>query len=133
MADIIQLAEGVAREIGEGAEVRLAPEFSLKDLSEMRIVVVPAGLDSKPVARGYREETLKIQVGVLKRCTEDEIVDLVNTVVTLGNGFLDKTVAGVRCHKVAYSPLYSPEDFREKRQFTGVVELTFMQVSGSTG
>lgn len=133
MADIIQLAEAVAREIGESAEVRLVPEFDLRDLNEMHIVVVPAGLVSKPVARGYREETLKIQVGVLKRCTEDEIVDLVNTVVSIGTDFLDRSVSGVRCHKVGYAPLYSPEDFREKRQFTGVAELTFIQVKGPAG
>ncbi len=130
MADIIKLAEEVAREIGEGAEVRLVPEFSLRDISAMHIVVVPAGLGVKPVARGYTEETHTVQVGVLKRCTEDELVDLVNTVVGLGSGFLERKLEGMRCVKVAYAPLYSPEHFREKRQFTGIAELTFVGVAG---
>ena len=35
MADIIDLAEGVAAEIGDGAEVMFAPEFDLKGIKEM--------------------------------------------------------------------------------------------------
>ena len=56
MADIIDLAEGVAAEIGDGAEVMFAPEFDLKGIKEKRIVVVPAGIETKPNARDYLEE-----------------------------------------------------------------------------
>ena len=54
MVDIIKLAEAVAAEIsapGE-AEVMYAPELDLKGIKELRIIVTPAGLDMKPVARG---------------------------------------------------------------------------------
>lgn len=126
MADIIQLAEAVAHEV-EG-ELMFAPELDLKGIKEMRTIVVPCGLGCKPISRGSNEDTLKVQVGVLKKCTEDEIVDLVNTVITLGKGFLDKRLAGAKCTHIEYSPLYSPEHLRERRQFTGVVELTFKAV-----
>ena len=130
MADIVELAEAVAAEIsapGE-AEVAFAPEFDLKDLKEMRVVVVPSGLEMKPISRSASEDTMHIQVGVLKRCTEDDIVDLVNTVVSIGRGFLDRRVAGAVCTEVKYLPLYAPEHLRERRQFTGVVELVFKSV-----
>ena len=65
MADIIDLAEGVAAEIGDGAEVMFAPEFDLKGIKERRIVVVPAGIETKPNARDYLEDRLKVQVGLL--------------------------------------------------------------------
>ena len=68
MADIIELAEGVAAEIGNGAEVMFAPEFDLKGIKEKRIVVVPAGIETKPNARDYLEDRLKVQVGLLKKC-----------------------------------------------------------------
>ena len=55
MADIIELAEGVAEEIGDGADVMFAPEFDLKGIKEKRIVVVPAGIETKPNARDYLE------------------------------------------------------------------------------
>ena len=35
MADIIELAEGVAEEIGDGAEVMFVPEFDLKGMVKM--------------------------------------------------------------------------------------------------
>ncbi|MGN0847880.1 MAG: hypothetical protein ACI4RA_10920 [Kiritimatiellia bacterium] len=130
MADIIELAQAVADAIsvpGE-AEVSFAPEFDLKGLREMKVVVVPSGLEMKPISRSASEDTMHIQVGVLKKCTEDEIVDLVNTVITIGRSFLDRKVAGATCVDVKYLPLYAPEHLRERRQFTGVVELVFKSV-----
>ena len=113
MADIIDLTEGVAAEIGDGAEVMFAPEFDLKGIKEKRIVVVPSGIETKPNARDY---------------LEDRLPALVREVVSTGRRFLHKWVAGVRCVKAECNPLYSPEHLRERRQFTGVVELTFLSV-----
>lgn len=133
MADIIRLAEAVAAEIsapGE-AEVMFAPELDLKGIRELRIIVAPTGLIMKPLSRGCCEDSLQIHIGVLKRCTEDEIPDLVNTVVGIGRSFLDKRLEGATCTKVAYNPLYFPDHLRERRQFTGVIELTFLTVSNN--
>ena len=127
MADIIKLAEAVASEV-EG-DLMFAPELDLKGIREMRVIVVPAGLGVKPISRGASEDSMKIQVGVLKKCTEDEVVDLVNTVITIGRRFLDRKLAGATCTHIEYNPLYDPTHLRERRQFTGVVELTFKAVS----
>lgn len=127
MADIIKLAEAVASEV-EG-DLMFAPELDLKGIREMRVIVVPAGLGVKPISRGASEDSMKIQVGVLKKCTEDEVVDLVNTVITIGRSFLDRKLAGATCTHIEYNPLYDPTHLRERRQFTGVVELTFKAVS----
>ena len=127
MADIIKLAEAVASEV-EG-DLMFAPELDLKGIREMRVIVVPAGLGVKPISRGASEDSMKIQVGVLKKCTEDEVVDLVNTVITIGRSFLDRRLAGATCTHIEYNPLYDPTHLRERRQFTGVVELTFKAVS----
>ena len=127
MADIIKLAEAVASEV-EG-DLMFAPELDLKGIREMRVNVVPAGLGVKPISRGASEDSMKIQVGVLKKCTEDEVVDLVNTVITIGRSFLDRKLAGATCTHIEYNPLYDPTHLRERRQFTGVVELTFKAVS----
>ena len=127
MADIIKLAEAVASEV-EG-DLMFAPELDLKGIREMRVIVVPAGLGVKPISRGASEDSMKILVGVLKKCTEDEVVDLVNTVITIGRSFLDRKLAGATCTHIEYNPLYDPTHLRERRQFTGVVELTFKAVS----
>ena len=116
MADIIELAEGVAAEIGDGADVMFAPEFDLKGIKEKRIVVVPAGIETKPNARDYLEDRLKVQVGILKKCTEDDVPALIREVTATGRRFLHKWVAGLRCVKAECNPLYSPEHLRDRRQ-----------------
>ena len=129
MVNIIELAEGVARDIGE-AEVALAPEYALKDVKErMRIVVVPVGIKHKMLARGFREDFLTIHVGVLRKTTEDELVDLVNYAQTLALDFLHTTVRGAKCVEANHTPLYVPDHMRERRQFTGVIELLFKEVN----
>ena len=127
MADIIHLAEAVAKEV-EG-DLMFAPELDLKGIKEMRVIVAPAGLGAKPLSRGACEDTLKVQVGVLKKCTEDEIVDLINTVAGIGRSFLHRELVGATCTHIEYAPLYDPTHLRERRQFTGVVELTFKAIS----
>ena len=129
MDDIIELAEGVAESLGEGAEVSFAPEFDLKGIRELRVIVVPCALGMKPLARGMSEDTLKVHVGVLSKATEDDVPELVRTVTELGRSFLDRRLADATCFKVEYAPLYSPEHLRERRQFTGVIELTFKAVT----
>lgn len=128
MVDIVRLAEGVAKAVSDDAEVQFIPEFDLKALKEMRVVVVPAGIGHKMKARTIREDDLKIHVGVLKRCTEDEVVDLINTVSGIGLDLLYREIEGAKCIMVEYSPLYHPDHLREKRQFTGVLELTFREI-----
>ena len=129
MVDIVALAQGVAERIG-GADVELAPEYSLKDVKERtRIVVVPVGIRHRMLARGFREDLLTVQVGVLRKTTEDELVDLVNYVQTLALGFLHTTIAGAKCVEANHAPLYVPDHMRERRQFTGIIELLFKEVN----
>src|SRR5574344_1701108 len=115
MVDVVKLAEAVASRISApgDAEVMYAPELDMKGL---RIVVVPAGLVMKPLARGSTEDTLTVQVGVLRKCTEDDVPDLVNTVVTIGRSFLDAALEGATCTDVKYAPLYDAAHLRERRQ-----------------
>ncbi|MBQ3808177.1 MAG: hypothetical protein II840_09515 [Kiritimatiellae bacterium] len=129
MVDIIHLAEGVAERIGD-ADVELAPEYSLKDVKERtRIVVVPVGIKHKMLARGFREDLLTVQVGVLRKATEDDLVDLVNYVQTLALDLLHATVCGAKCVEANHAPLYVPEHMKDRRQFTGVIELLFKEVN----
>ena len=130
MVDIIRLAQGIADEIGDGAEVSLAPEFTLKDVkTRKRTVVVPVGVAHKMMARGIRENLLKIQVGVLRKATEDDLEALVSEVQTMALSLLHKTVEGVACVAVEHVPLYDSQIMRERRQFTGVIELTFREIN----
>ena len=129
MVYIISLAHGVAVKIG-GADVELAPEYSIKDVKEKtRIVVVPVGIKHKMLARGFREDFLTIHVGVLRKATSDDLVDLVSYAQSIALDFLHATVCGAKCVEANHAPLYAPDHMRERRQFTGVIELLFKEVN----
>ena len=126
MSEVLKIAEAVAAELVDyHAEVVFFPEFELRELDEMRVVVVPLATEYKTLSRAAHEELLKVQIGFLKRGCEDNLPDLLRLVEGLGLGFLNKKLAGATCVCVAYNPIYSAEHLRERGQFTSVIELTF--------
>lgn len=128
MSAVVTLAAEVALELADfHAEVIFFPEFELRDIEEMKVIVVPLAEEYKPLSRTQHEEILKVQVGFLKRCCEDELPELLRTVEKLGLGFLNKQLVGATCVGVAFNPIYSPEHLRERGQFTSVIELSFKQ------
>lgn len=128
MSAVLDIAEAVAGALEDyHAEVLFFPEFELRDIEEMKVVVVPLSEEYKPLSRTQHEEILKVQVGFLKRGCEDELPELLRTVEGLGLGFLNRQLAGATCVCVAYNPIYSPEHLRERGQFTGIIELSFRQ------
>lgn len=129
MSEILKIAEAVTAELEKyKAELLFFPEFELRELDEMRIVVVPVGTQYKTLSRSSHEELPKVQLGVLKRGCEDTLSELLQFVEALGLGFLNKKLAGATCVCVAYNPIYSPDHLRERGQFTSVIELTFKTV-----
>ena len=127
MSDILTLARAVAEELREyKAELLYFPEFELRDLDDLRIVVVPAGTQYKTLSRAAHEELPKVQIGILKRCREDALDEMLCFAEKLGLlGFLNRKLAGGTCVSVIYNPIYSPEHLRERGQFTSVIELVF--------
>ncbi|MPM41397.1 hypothetical protein SDC9_88052 [bioreactor metagenome] len=129
MSEVLNIANAVAAELSDyHAEVLFFPEFELRELEEMRVVVVPTGTEYKTLSRAVHEELPKVQVGFLKRGCEDNLPELLQLVEGLGLGFLNRRLAGAMCVCVAYNPIYSPEHLRERGQFTSVIELTFKTV-----
>lgn len=129
MSEVVKIAEAVAAELADcNAELMFFPEFDLKELDDMRVAVVPAGIEYKTVSRAAHEELLKVSVGILKRGCEDELPELLRLVEGIGLGFLNKKLAGATCVAVTFDPIYSPEHLRERGQFTSVIQLTFKQI-----
>lgn len=128
MSEIIRIAEAVAESLEKyHAEVLFFPEFELRDLDDLRVVVVPHSTEYKTVSRGRNEEILKVQIGFLKRGSEENLDDLLQTIEKIGLGFLNRKLGGSTCVCVAYNPIYSPEHLRERGQFTSIIELSFKQ------
>ena len=129
MADLVSVAEAVAGELSRyDAKVCFLPEFRLAELAQLRVVVVPTGIEDELSTRDSVGAVYKVSVGVLKKADEGELPSLVGKVREIGRHFLGMHLCGCSCVKVSYDPIYSPEQFREKRQFTGVAVLSFRTV-----
>ncbi len=130
MSEIMKITRAVTAELEEyHAELLYSPEFELRELETMRVVVVPVGTEYKTLSRASHEELLKVSVGVLKRATEDGLPELLQFVEELGRGFLNRKLAGAICIGVAYNPIYASEHLRERGQFTSVIELEFKRIT----
>ena len=129
MSEVVNLAVAVAGFLTEyNAEVLYFPTFDLRDLDDLRVVVVPNSTEYKTVSRERHEEILKVQIGFLKRGSEENLGDLLRIVEKIGLGFLNRKLGGATCVCVAYNPIYSPEHLRERGQFTSIIELTFRKI-----
>lgn len=129
MSEVVNLAVAVACFLTEyNAEVLYFPTFDLRDLDDLRVVVVPNSTEYKTVSRERHEEILKVQIGFLKRGSEENLDDLLRIVEKIGLGFLNRKLGGATCVCVAYNPIYSPEHLRERGQFTSIIELTFRKI-----
>ena len=127
---LITLAKSVQAELKDyNAELQLVPEFTLRELDKMKVVVVPFDMEYKFFSRNKKEKVLKLQIGFLKRATEDELDGLLTFVSETGFKLLGKKFNDVFCTAVAYNPLYSPDQMRENRQFTCIMELTFLEIN----
>ena len=120
------LCETVAASLGEwNAKPALAPEFSLRDLEELKVVVVPVELTYRNISRALKERTVKLQIGFMKRAKKEQLDELLATVEKLGMSFSGKEFCGAKCIAVGFNPIYAADQLRERNQFTSVIELTF--------
>ena len=126
MADALELAmcvRDVLRDLD--AELSFAPQFDLADLNELKVVVVPTDFGLGMATRGSAEEEFGVEVGFLKKATEDELPDLVRFVADVAGRFPGEHFCDAACVEAKFNPLYSPDHLRERRQFTSVLALTF--------
>jgi hypothetical protein len=120
------LCEAVAASLGEwNAKPALAPEFTLRDLEELKVVVVPVELTYRNISRALKERTVKLQIGFMKRAKKEQLDELLATEEKLGMSFSGKEFCGAKCIAVGFNPIYAADQLRERNQFTSVIELTF--------
>jgi len=104
------------------------PVFDLKDMKDLRVTVVPRGVEMTTAGRGLAASDIQIDVAVQKKLSGadnaeidalmglvQEIADFVRSTGRFGDG------SWVRTENV---PIYSPEHLGELRQFTSVLTLT---------
>lgn len=137
MAVWVQLLESVVAELNAGgfsqpftAARHYLPKFDLKDTAALVVAVAPRSFATEVLSRNRDEETLGVDVGILKRLTSDstaEIDPLLDLVQEFKDRFRARTFAAppAVCTEIVIDPLYDLDFLDQKRQFVSVLQLSW--------
>lgn len=142
MHDSIKLADAVAAELNSGSFSRtftaqrlLLPEFELAELTDLKVTVVPKGIEYGPFSRQWTRQELSVDIGIQQKLTGDvetELPGLLAFVQELVLFLRKRTLADfaeVTWLKIQNEPLYAPEHLANQRTFTSVLTVTYQKVS----
>ena len=140
MSAIIDIADAVTAELAAGAgsfsqsftpQRGVLPDFELADLQDLRVTVVPRGVEITGSSRTMSQHDVQIDVGVQKKLGTDldtEVAELVGLVEEISNYLKRRSLAAApqACWvKTANEPVYAPDHLADKRLFTSVLTLTY--------
>jgi len=141
MSTITAIADAIAAHVSAGTflqpvlAVRMfQPAFTLEDLKDLRVSVVPRTLQMTPVTRDSLAIEYVVDVGVQKKLPADnadaEIDELLALVETIADhlrfqrlpGFPDAAWVGI-----SNEPVVSTEALEQHRVFTSVLSVTYRE------
>jgi hypothetical protein len=142
MALAIDIADAVVAELASGsfsqaisATRRVLPEFELSELAELRVTVVPKGVEVSGSTRSVCQHDVQIDIGVQKKLGKNldtEVATLCGLVEEIA-AFLRKRPLAATPYAVwvrtANQPIYAPEHLAEQRVFTSILTVTYRAMS----
>jgi hypothetical protein len=135
MAQITDIADAVVAALNGQtfsqpvtAERAYRAAFDLQEMKDLRVTVVPKGLELITAGRGVAQSDVQIDIGVQKKLTTgddveiDELMGLVQEIVEFVRA--TRQFGDAVWVKTENTPIYSQEHLGELRQFTSVLTLT---------
>ncbi|HBG25669.1 MAG: hypothetical protein A2Y10_02465 [Planctomycetes bacterium GWF2_41_51] len=134
---ILQLADKIVDTLNDGSFVlpftavrTLFPFYELKDLSTLRVTVVPKSVNITTASRSSSEYDYQVDIAIqkaVKTPDDAEITVLAELVLAIAKNFRNKVYQdiGAVCFKQSVDPLYSVEHIQPPSVFTSVVTLNF--------
>jgi len=141
MSTIIEIADAVVAELNGGAfgipfqaQRHYKPTFDLAEMKDLRVTVVPRGVELSGASRSMTQTDVQIDIGVQRKLPADAVNDaaeidaLMRLVEEIADFFRSRRLSA--CPSAAWvrtenKPIYSPEHIEQLRQFTSVLTLTF--------
>ena len=144
MSSLVDIAIAVVDTLNAGmlpagtvAERAYRPMFELTDLKSLHVTVVPKASMAEIVGRIQSQREVQIDVAIQKRVRPEILADSDEIDLLceeIADGFLGQILMQdenelATCTASAREPIYDPEHMDQKRVFTGVATLTFLQFS----
>ena len=115
--------------VGLSAVRAYRPVYDLKDMKDLRVTVVPKGVEMEMAGRGLLQSDVQVDVAVQKKLASGdnaEIDSLMSFVEEVAEFIRAQgRLAGAAWVKTENLPIYSLEHMEQLRQFTSVLTLTF--------
>ncbi len=113
------------------AERHYQPVFDLSEMKDLRVTVVPRGVDVFQTARGKGTFDYKVDVAVQKKFEKgdaaelDPLMELAGEIAELFRAKRLDAFPKAAWVKTEHAPVCAQEHMQELRQFTSVMTLTF--------
>ena len=138
MALCLDVADAVAAELAKGSfaveiEPRrlVLPSFSLADLADLRVTVVPKAVEITGASRSLAQHDVQVDIGIQKKVgpeMDSEVTALCGLVEEVAT-FLKRRPLAAAPHvawvQTANDPIYVPAHLAEQRVFTSVLTATY--------
>jgi hypothetical protein len=140
-ADIIRVTDAVVDELNGSAgifsqsftaERKYLAEIDLQTLSGIKVYVVPFSTSRQVRSRNATRQWVKVQIAVLSKvanlsvATVDPLMDLVQEIRDFLRFRPLAATPGYGWQNDQNEPVYSGQDLHEKRQFTSIVTVDFV-------
>jgi hypothetical protein len=134
---VLQLAEKIVQTLNAGSftlpftAIRtLFPFYELKDLSTLRVTVVPKAVNIATATRSSSEFDYQIDIAIqkaVKSPDDAEVTALTELALAIAKSFRNKVYQdiGAVCFKQSIDPLYSVEHIQPPSVFTSIITLNF--------
>jgi len=146
MALITDIADAVVTELASGGEGfsesftperRVLPHYELADLKDLRVTVVPRGVEITGASRTLSQHDVQIDIGIQKKLlagaeagtdVDTQVAELLSLVEEIAE-FLQRRPLAAMPQAVwvttSNEPIYAPDHLAETRLFTSVLTVTY--------
>ena len=134
---VLQLSEKIVTTLNDSefdleftAVRTLFPFYELKDLSNLKVTVVPKSVNITTATRSSNEFDYQIDIAIqkaVKSPDDSEVTALTELALAIAKSFRNKVYEdiGAVCFKQSIDPLYSVEHIQPPSVFTSVLTLNF--------
>ena len=115
-------------------ERRVLPQFELSQLSDLKVTVVPRGIEVDNHTRMSSQYTIQIDIGVQKRLGKDldsevePMMQLVEEIIGYTRRLPLRNASTAVWVRTRNEPIYSAEHLAEQRVFTSIITVTYLMV-----
>lgn len=139
MSTVIEIADAVVdlinnaeKEVEVTATRKVVPEFEMRKLENIAVVVVPRSIDSTRVTRIHEKHRFGIDIAVMQKAsmaTEiesfcNDMCDVVSEIRSIVNG-VDLSEPAAKFISCGINPVYSMEHLSQHRTFLSVIKCEY--------